>query len=56
LVHGYLRLAAAHETSAAFNATLTAKYDKIAQINVQEFLKDLNATKAERNGAETVCR
>jgi hypothetical protein len=54
MVHGYLRLAAAHETEAAWNPTLTAKYDQIAQINVQQFLADLNETKAVRNGAVTV--
>ncbi|GAA5943281.1 hypothetical protein JCM10213_007949 [Rhodosporidiobolus nylandii] len=53
MVHGYLRLAAAHETAAAFDANITSKYDKIAQLNVGEFLADLNQSTAIRNGATT---
>ncbi|GAA5849743.1 hypothetical protein JCM8547_000551 [Rhodosporidiobolus lusitaniae] len=53
MIHGYLRLAAAHETAAAYDANLTSKYDTVAQMNVQEFLRDLNETKAIRGGEVT---
>ncbi|GAA5968816.1 hypothetical protein JCM11641_000742 [Rhodosporidiobolus odoratus] len=53
MVHGYLRLAAAHETAAAFSPNKTAYYDSIVQQNVADFLGDLNETKAIRNGVTT---
>ncbi|KPV75174.1 uncharacterized protein RHOBADRAFT_53189 [Rhodotorula graminis WP1] len=53
MMHGYLRLAAAHETDAAFDANLTAYYDAISRSHISNFVKDLNQTKAIRNGVTT---
>ncbi|GAA6047015.1 hypothetical protein JCM3770_004152 [Rhodotorula araucariae] len=53
MMHGYLRLAAAHETDAAFNANTTAYYDRIVQRHISNFVRDLNETKALRNGVTT---
>ncbi|BGP39611.1 hypothetical protein JCM10449v2_003562 [Rhodotorula kratochvilovae] len=53
MMHGYLRLAAAHETEAAFNANTTAYYDTIAKQHIGNFVRDLNEIKALRNGVTT---
>ncbi|GAA5885750.1 hypothetical protein JCM6882_007553 [Rhodosporidiobolus microsporus] len=49
----YLRLAAAHETEAAYDQNRTIYYDRIVQRNVADFLAELNETKAIRNGVTT---
>ncbi|GAA5895078.1 hypothetical protein JCM8208_000107 [Rhodotorula glutinis] len=53
MMHGYLRLAAAHETDAAFDANLTAYYDAISRSHISNFVTDLNQTKAVRDGVTT---
>ena len=53
MMHGYLRLAAAHETEAAFDADLTAHYDAISRSHISNFVKDLNQSKAIQNGVTT---
>ncbi|TNY21941.1 Proteophosphoglycan ppg4 [Rhodotorula diobovata] len=53
MMHGYLRLAAAHETEAAFDADLTAYYDAISRSHISNFVKDLNQSKAIQNGVTT---
>ncbi|GAA5881904.1 hypothetical protein JCM16303_003459 [Sporobolomyces ruberrimus] len=45
IVHGALKLAAAHETTAAFNPNVTKYYDSIVQRNVMDFLGALNQTR-----------
>ncbi|GAA5920901.1 hypothetical protein JCM1841_002377 [Sporobolomyces salmonicolor] len=50
MVHGYLRLAAAHETEAAYNPQKTAYFDTIVKQNVEDFLAALNETKSTQNG------
>ncbi|GAA5942043.1 uncharacterized protein JCM15063_004279 [Sporobolomyces koalae] len=45
IVHGALKLAAAHETRTAFNANLTRYYDSLVQRNVMDFLGALNRTR-----------
>ncbi|GAA5830830.1 hypothetical protein JCM11251_001091 [Rhodosporidiobolus azoricus] len=49
----YLKLAAAHETEAAFEPNLTSYYDRIVQRNVGDFLAELNETRAVQNGVAT---
>ncbi|KAK4055976.1 hypothetical protein OIO90_002970 [Microbotryomycetes sp. JL221] len=44
MLHGFLRLAAAHELYPAFDQKRVAFYDHIVQLNVQAFLASLNET------------
>lgn len=52
IVHGALRLAAAHETPAAFNPNLTKYYDDLVQRNVMDFLGALNTTRGRVDGMD----
>ncbi|GAA6020835.1 hypothetical protein JCM10207_001673 [Rhodosporidiobolus poonsookiae] len=53
VMYGYLALAAAHETPAAYNATRTAFCDAVVQKNVADFISDLNQTRSVANGIAT---
>ncbi|GAA5989053.1 hypothetical protein JCM5350_003641 [Sporobolomyces pararoseus] len=52
IVHGALKLAAAHETPAAYNLTITKYYDSIVQRNVMDFLGALNKTRGKVEGID----
>lgn len=52
IVHGALKLAAAHETPAAFNSNLTKYYDDLVQRNVMDFLGALNTTRGRVEGMD----
>ncbi|BGO99367.1 Proteophosphoglycan ppg4 [Rhodotorula toruloides ATCC 204091] len=53
VLHGYIQLAIAHETPAAFDAKKTALYDTIVKRNVMDFLMALNEQKSVVNGKMT---
>lgn len=44
ILNGLIRLAAIHETSAAKNAALVAKYDSYIEVNIKAFRGSLTAT------------
>ncbi|GAA6013486.1 hypothetical protein JCM11491_006097 [Sporobolomyces phaffii] len=50
IVHGALKLAAAHETRAAYDPNVTRYYDSIVQRNVMDFLGALNQTRGRVEG------
>lgn len=52
LLHALMRLAAAHETSPAFNAKLTYKYDRLVKINTLAFIASLKSTRSESGVAQ----
>lgn len=52
IVHGALKLAAAHETPAAFNSTKTKALDSIVSRNVLDFLGALNQTRGRVEGMD----
>ncbi|GAA5963539.1 hypothetical protein JCM3765_006273 [Sporobolomyces pararoseus] len=52
IVHGALKLAAAHESPAAYNSNLTKYYDSIVQRNVMDFLGALNQTRGKVEGMD----
>ncbi|BGP31683.1 hypothetical protein JCM10296v2_003457 [Rhodotorula toruloides] len=52
-LHGYIQLAIAHETPAAFDAKKTALYGTIVKRNVMDFLMALNEQKSVVNGKMT---
>lgn len=47
ILHGFLRLAAAHETMPAFDPVRVWKYDAIIQWNIKEFVASLNETQSD---------
>ncbi|GEM07594.1 proteophosphoglycan ppg4 [Rhodotorula toruloides] len=53
VLHGYIQLAIAHETPAAFDPQKTALYDTIVKQNVMDFLLALNEEKSVVNGKMT---
>lgn len=54
MLHGFLRLAAAHEVPLLADPARVAQYDKIVQLNVLDFIASLNktVTKDGREGYE----
>lgn len=53
VLHGYLQLAIAHESPAAYDPQRTALYDTIVKRNVMDFLMALNEQKSVVNGKMT---